>query len=428
MIDRFISRNTKPLLGLILILIMVYFSGYSYYHSSKDVDKQLITVATGEPSSESYQILTAVAQIVNNENMDFKMKVISTQGGVENALLLEENLVQIATMPANLKIPGNTGLVAKLDEYVFHFIFQANLHIDNIEGVNGIKVAVPSKNSAQYMSYIKIKDHFGLDESKVLPIVTSWNSASWLFRNGDIDAVFRVRSANNKEIKKFINETNAHSEPITQAEAISLDIPMYQKSVIPRGIYRGIPPNPEENIETLGVDRLLVATEETPAFVVNEIASILFTRRRELLDNSYLAAASSVPSENSLIPWHQGLVDFVNKEEPNFFQQNAEFLALLLSIIILIGTSSIQILNRNKQQRLNAYNEQLLAIKVNVEQTLDMDDLMKLREEHYALVNQIVGDAVQGKISSDGFEFFTFGWDSVTNLVLEKEKSIQNAS
>jgi hypothetical protein len=121
-------------------------------------------------------------------------------------------------------------------------------------------------------------------------------------------------------------------------------------------------------------------------------------------------------------------VDFVNKEEPNFIQQNAEFLALILSVILLIGSSSIQILNRNKQQRLNAYNEQLLAIKVNVEQTRDMTDLMKLREEHYALVNQIVGDAVQGKISSDGFEFFTFGWDSVTSLILEKEKSIRNVS
>ncbi len=428
MIDRFISRNTKPLLGLILILIMVYISGYSYFHSTNGGEKKLVTVATGEPSSESYQIMNAVAQVVNNENMDFKMKVISTQGGVENALLLEENLVQIATMPANLKIPGNTRLVAKLDEYVFHFIFQPNLHIDNIEGVNGIKVAVPTKNSAQYMSYIMLKDHFGLDESKVLPIITSWNSASWLFKNGDIDAVFRVRSANNKDIKIFINETNAHSEPITQSEAISIDMPMFQQSVIPRGIYSGIPPNPAENIETLGVDRLLVATKGTPAFVVNEIASILFTRKRELLDNSNLAAISSVPSENSLIPWHQGLVDFVNKEEPNFFQQNAEFLALLLSLIILIGTSTIQIFNRNKQQRLNAYNEQLLAIKVNVEQTNNMDELMKLREEHYALVNQIVGDAVQGKISSNGFEFFTFGWDSVTSLVIEKEKSILNAS
>jgi TRAP transporter TAXI family solute receptor len=425
--DQLISRNSRSLLGLIVILIMVFVSAYSYFHAERGT-KQLITVATGEPTSESYQIMSAVAQVVNNENMDFYMKIISTQGGVENTLLLEENLVQLATLPANLKISNNTRLVAKLDEYVFHFIFQANLYFDNIEKVNGIKVAVPTQNSAQYMSFIQLRDHFGLDENKVSTVVTSWKSAVWLFKNKDIDAVFRVRSANNPEIKKFINETGAHCEPITQSEAISLDMPMFQKSIIPRGVYSGIPANPPENIETLGVDRLLVATKKTPDFVVNEIASILFTRRRELIGNSKLVVGSSIPSENSLIPWHQGLVDFVNKEEPNFIQQNAEFLALILSVILLIGSSSIQILNRNKQQRLNAYNEQLLAIKVNVEQTRDMTDLMKLREEHYALVNQIVGDAVQGKISSDGFEFFTFGWDSVTSLILEKEKSIRNVS
>ena len=261
-----------------------------------------------------------------------------------------------------------------------------------------------------------------------MPIITSWKSATWLFKNEDIDAIFRVRSANNQEIRKLINETNAHSEPITQSEAISLDMPMFQKSIIPRGIYKGIPANPSENIETIGVDRLLVATTETPAFIVNKVASILFTRRRELIDNSKIAASSSIPPENSLIPWHQGLTDFVNKEEPSFVQRNAEFLALILSVIILIVSSSIQFLNRNKQKRLNAYNEELLAIKVNVEQTQDLHDLMKLREEHYALVNQIVGDAVQGKISSNGFEFFTFGWDSVTSLILEKEKLLLNAS
>lgn len=414
-------------MGLIIILLMVFISGYFYFFEENG-SKQVIAVATSESSSGSYQIMSAVATIINNENEDFKLKIISTRGGVENVYLLENNLVQMATVPANLKISGNTRMVAKLNDYVFHFIFQPDLHFENIEEINGIKVAVPTQNSAQYKSFIQLKDHFGLDKNKVLPIITSWKSATWLFKNEDIDAIFRVRSANNQEIRKLINETNAHSEPITQSEAISLDMPMFQKSIIPRGIYKGIPANPSENIETIGVDRLLVATTETPAFIVNKVASILFTRRRELIDNSKIAASSSIPPENSLIPWHQGLTDFVNKEEPNFVQRNAEFLALILSVIILIVSSSIQFLNRNKQKRLNAYNEELLAIKVNVEQTQDLHDLMKLREEHYALVNQIVGDAVQGKISSNGFEFFTFGWDSVTSLILEKEKLLLNAS
>ena len=122
---------------------MVFISGYFYFFEENG-SKQVIAVATSESSSGSYQIMSAVATIINNENEDFKLKIISTRGGVENVYLLENNLVEMATVPANLKISGNTRMVAKLNDYVFHFIFQPDLYFENIEEINGIKVAVPT--------------------------------------------------------------------------------------------------------------------------------------------------------------------------------------------------------------------------------------------------------------------------------------------
>lgn len=425
MIDHFISRNAKFFVIFILALLLLLVSGYSYYKTIFE-SKQLVAIATGEPSSESYKIMNAIADIVNNEEYDFRIKVISTQGSIENLYLLDKNLVQMATLQADLKINNNVKLVANLYEDVFHLIFRPYAYLKNVEDINGLKIAVSSKNSGESYSFKKLVEHFGLDESKLRPVESTWKSATWLFNNGDIDGIFKVREANHVAIKKIMINSDGQSREITQSDAIALNHPMYHKTIIPRGIFGGIPPNPKADVTTIGVNRLLVTTDKVSPDIVNVIAAILFTRKRELAEKSNVAGLVSIPEATSLIPLHQGLIDFVNKEKPSFLQKNSEFLALILSIIILMGSSILQFLNRSKQQRLNAYNEKLLSIKVNVEQTNNLSDLAHLREEHYALVNQIVGDAVNGKISSNGFEFFTFGWDSVTSLINDKEQVLGN--
>ncbi len=415
--------STKFKIVFHVLLILGVITGNSFYKSRIE-SKELFIIATGDRSSESYRIMKAVAQIVNNENFEFALEVVNTEGSIENAKLLEKGLVQLATQQADFQINNHVRLVANLYEEVFHLIFQSSIALKSIEEMDGFKIAIASKNSGESYSFTQLVNHFGLDESRLSPISSTWKSATWLFENGDIDAIFRVREANHSGIKKFMVESNAQSRAITQSDAIVLNYPMYHKSKIPRGVFGGIPPNPESDVVTIGVDKLLVALEDVPSEVVNTIATILFTRKRELAENTNVAGLTAVPEESSLIPWHQGLVDFVNKEKPNFLQKNAEFLALMLSIIILMGSSIVQFFNRSKQHKLNAYNEQLLSIKVNIEQTNSLEGLKKLQEEHFALVNQIVGDAVHGKISGDGFEFFAFAWDSVSSIISEKEKTL----
>ncbi len=423
MYRRVVKRNVWFIMITLAAIMLLVITGYHYYRQELDA-RQLIVIATGEPTSESYKIMQAIAQIINAEEHDFTIKVISTSGSVENARLLEVNLVNMATIQADLSVGSKTRLVANLYEEVFHFITGDDINISSIENVQGLKLAVPPATSGEYYSFMKLQEHFGFHDQLIVPVASTWKSATWLFMNGDIEAIFKVREANHEAIAKFVSSSRAHSEPITQSAAISLNYPMYHRSVIPRGAYQGIPPKPVANVETLGVDQLLVATVETPVAAVNAIATVLYTRRRELAEATKVAGLVKIPAATSLIPWHPGLVEFVNKEKPNFIQRNAEFLAFMLSVIILLGSSVLQFFNRAKQQRLNAYNEQLLSIKVNVEQTHSLPELYKLRTEHYALVNQIVGDAVQGRISGEGFEFFAFAWDSVTRMIKDKEKTL----
>ncbi len=424
MIFQFVGKNGKYLLVILTSLLLIIVSAFSYY-KSKYSEKPLIVIATGEETSESYKLMLGVANIINSEAYNFKVKLVPTRGSVVNARLLQENLVQMATLKADLKIGKNAYVVANLFEETFNLLVRNTVQIENIEEVKGLHIAIPYKSSGESYTYQQLSDHFGLDQNIIKPIISTWKSATWLFENGDVDAIFRVREANNSEIGTFALTHPVYSKSITQAKAITLNYPMYHAAIIPRGAYQGIPPNPKNDVYTLGVTKMLLANSQTPPDVVQTIASILFTRKRELIEFTHVVSAVAIPEQTALLPWHQGLIDFVNKEKPNFFQKNAEFLAFILSLILLAGSSFLQMFNRAKHQRLNAYNEQLLSIKVNVEQCKTTNELEKLNEEHFELVNQIVSDAVQGRISSEGFEFFTFAWNSVTRLISSKREEIK---
>lgn len=424
MVQRFINQNASLIIIIILGLILVSLSGF-YLYKSKLKERQEIIVATNSTESDSYRILKAVARIVEEEDYDFSLQVVSTEGSAENLLLLDSGLVQMATIQADLQVQPDTRLVMRLYQNVFHLIFRPDVEEPSIEKIKGMKVAIPPAGSGGYEAFYHLKEHFKLTTDYLQPVVTTWESATWLFMNNDIDVIFRVLEPNHPDIVQFVTTMPSYNGSITQAEAISLYYPMYQKAMLPRGTYTGLPPKPTRDIPTLGVDMLLVANENTPADVVKAISEILLTRKRDLVDVSKLAGSISIPQGNTLIPWHQGLSDYVNKSQPNFFQENAEFLALILSILVFLGSSLLQIINRNKQQRLNSYNEQLLSIKINVEQTGDLNELIKLREEHYALVNQIVADAVRGRITNEGFEFFAFAWDSVIKMIRDKETQLR---
>ncbi len=420
MLQRYINQYASLIIIIILGLILVSLSAF-YLYKSKLKERQEIIVATNNKESDSYRILKAVARIIEEEDYDFSLRVVSTEGSAENLLLLDSGLVQMATIQADMQVQPDTRLAMRLYQNVFHLIFRPSVEEPSIEMIKGLKIAIPPAGSGGYKAFYHLKEHFRLSNDYIQPILTTWESATWLFMNNDIDVIFRVLEPNHPDIVRFVTSVPSYNGSITQAEAISLYYPMYHKVMLSRGTYSGLPPKPTHDIPTLGVDILLVANEHTPTEVVKTVSEILLTRKRDLVEVSKLAGSISIPQGNTLIPWHQGLIDYVSKSQPNFFQKNAEFLALILSILIFLGSSLLQFVNRNKQQRLNSYNEQLLSIKINVEQTQDLNDLDKLREEHYALVNQIVADAVRGRITSEGFEFFAFAWNSVVSMIKEKE-------
>src|SRR5262249_51356979 len=136
---------------------------------------------------------------------------------------------------------------------------------------------------------------------------------------------------------------------IEHAAAMRLKQPAYTPSSIPEGAYSGTPAIPSTDLPTVAVQRTLVANQKTGDELISFIAGILSERRQEL--------AFAIPSQSAELrpllaglkppgdsgnglepPVHRGAAAYYDRDKPSFVQRYADYLTLLLTIALLIGS------------------------------------------------------------------------------------------
>jgi hypothetical protein len=247
-------------------------------------------------------------------------------------------------------------------------------------------------------------------------------AAAYAMQSGAVDAVFRVRTPGNTAVRDLIEDSRAYLVPIDQAEAMKLRWPALQPGWIPKGSYRGFPPLPEEDLPTAVVQSLLVARTELDDEIVQTITQVLFERSRDLVaitpSAGFVAAADG--GRATFLPMHPGAQRYYDREKPSFLQENAELLAVLLSVAVLTGSGLIQLISQRRKGRLDSYNHRILALYSDASETTDPARLIQHRSELMRLLGQVVDDAEEGRITPEGFHIFSFTWDAVNEAISER--------
>ena len=200
--------------------------------------------------------------------------------------------------------------------------------------------------------------------------------------------------------------------------------PALQPGTIPRGSYRGFPALPETDLPTVAVQRLLVARGDLEEEIAAKLTRVLFERRRELMNLTALAGFITPPNlgGGTYIPVHPGAQSFYDRDSPSFIQENAEPLALVVTLAALMVSGLLQLGSRRRKRRIDRYNKEVLDLGVSLDRSSDLNDVRRCRERLFDLAAGVVDDAEIGLIIPEGFNFFWFTW-SMVNGRLEKRES-----
>src|SRR5260370_26344933 len=155
--------------------------------------------------------------------------------------------------------------------------------------------------------------------------------------------------------------------PIDVSEAIASRHPVYESEEIPGSAFNSKPARPDDKVETVGVNHLIVAPKALSATTVGALTAPLFAVRPSLAKTVPSAAKIEKPDtdKDAALPAHRGAAAFIDGTERTFLERYSDY--FWSAILVLSGLGSVGAWLRHSWKR----NERELY-------TLHRDDLLDL--------------------------------------------------
>ncbi len=381
-----------------------------------------ITLAAGPADGEAFELSLAVAEVAERYARDLEITVLATSGTAQNMSLLDEGRIDLAAVQSNIPPAPSARLVAALYPDAFQLVARDEADIASVADLRGKKIAIPPRGSGQHESFWFLVSHYGLSEADFEALPMTSESANWAMLSQAVDAVFRVRAPANEAVRELIETSPSQVVPIDQAPAMGLKQPAIEYGILPKGAYRGNPPLPKTDLSTAIVRRLLVADEGLDAEIVTALTTVLFERRRDLVTMTPLAGFIQAPDQvaGTFIPVHEGAQRYYSRDEPSFFQENAEPLALFITLFLLVGSGLLQVVSYQKKRRIDQYNNDVLVLYGEARDTGDTSSLQHQRDSLMDILGRVVDDAEEGRVTEEGFNVFSVTWSAVNEAIRDR--------
>ncbi|MUG96792.1 TAXI family TRAP transporter solute-binding subunit [Scytonema sp. UIC 10036] len=445
-------QQLDPLSKFVFICLGLFSTGllaFTLWRVAGRFTAPEIILAAGDKEGESYIISQAIEKVVESKS-NIKITVRETGGTSQSLELLKTGQVQMAAAQADVaseemdvstrktkpsKSEGaNAGLrtVAVLYQDLFQLVVR-NPKIKQFTQLQGKTVALPAKGG-QYKSFQKITQHYGLTDIKIIEEgQQDYNdtTAEEDFKSRRADALFRVRAVGNKGISTLVQNYSGRLVAIPQAEAMKIKHPAFESTKIPQGAYRGSPAVPDEDLPTIAVSRLLVAGDTVEKSVVREITRIIFENRQAIADAvspdhpevKPLIANIKDPRESASVglpPLHPGALAFYDRNQPSFVQENADYLALILTVLLLTLSWIRQIKSWMESHRKNEADEYIQsAINLMKANSGNLENNQKQLDE---IFKKAADALIDEKISQESFRTFNEAYKT-SREAIERERA-----
>lgn len=404
----------------------------------RDTGPITLTVAAGPRGTDSHTLLRETAEVLERHSSGVRLRVHATRGSSRNMALLNAGRVDLATVTADTPMAESVRTVADLFLDFFQLIAAPGSPLVALTELEGRLVAIPPHGTQENRAFHMLLDHYDVATDLVRFRAMPFSTAQRLLLAREVDALFTVRSLRDAQLVRLFEDASLSRlrlrvVPVAQAAAIAVKRPFIRPGTIPRGTYTGRNPTPTNDTLTATLTRVLVTRSDVPDEAIQELSRVMFGHRQEIANRFSLAASIAPPGEIGgpgsvpAAPIHDGAQAWFDRFEPTFLQENAEPLALVVTVFSLLLSAMIGLRARVssvRKNRLDAYNYDLLAIGERA-RSADAAELEELREQHFQVLEIAVRALDTDDVTEEGFRSFSLLWESVREIIAERRTELE---
>ncbi|MGY3443876.1 MULTISPECIES: TAXI family TRAP transporter solute-binding subunit [unclassified Bradyrhizobium] len=425
-VRRRLRRRNSSLLILATGMLVFAIAAGTLYYALRPVT---LSIAVGPTGSEDVKLVQGFAQAFAHGGSSVRLKPVTTQGAAESIALFTANKVDLAVVRGDLDLPASAESVAILRKNVVVLWAPAgakgkrrSAKIKTIDDLAGHKVGVVGSTQANVTLLRVILSESGVNPDKVTISQFAVNKVADLARDPSLDAYMTVGPLDSKVTAEAIAATAAARGepvflPIDVSEAIAQKHPRYESEEIAGSIFSSSPARPEDKVETVGVNHLIIAQHALEESTVGALDRQLFTQRLQVARDLPAAAKIEKPDtdKDAALPAHQGAAAYIDGTERTFLEKYSDYIwggILLISGLGSAGAWLRHYMKRNEREHYIVHRDNLLKLISRVRGAETVEELAAMQGDADALLREALDCYDDGAIEEGDL--------SVIGLTLEQ--------
>ena len=393
-----------------------------------------LRIAVGPPGSDDQKLIQVLAQTFAHDGSSVRLSPITTDGANESIALFAAGKTDLAVARGDLNLPANAESVAILRKNVVVLWAPSGLpakgskkqpapKIKSIDDLDGKRIGVIGRTQANVTLLRVILSESGVNPEKVTVTQFATNQLAEMARDTALDAFMAVGPLDSKITVDAIAATAAARGepkflPIEVSEALAQKHPLYESEEIAGSIFSSSPARPEDKVETVAVNHLIIAPKSLSDTTVGAFARQLFTVRHQIAREVPSASKIEKPDtdKDAALPAHQGAAAYIDGTERTFLEKYSDYIWGVILILSGLGSAGAWLRHtwrRKEREQYTAHRDSLLELISRVRRVETAEELTDMQCEADGVLREALdcyddGAIEQGDLAAIGLALEQF--------------------
>ncbi|HMN72316.1 MAG TPA: TAXI family TRAP transporter solute-binding subunit [Rhodoblastus sp.] len=348
-----------------------------------------------------------------------RIEVQPHETGAAAVQAFAQRKADLVILRTDVKRPPRTVALAQLEHSVLLVAVPKNARVKTIAAAKGKKIAVIADDARdlalvrQILAYYDLPSTTQIENRKT----DEWPS---LFEPGGPAAVFFIARKSGLASDRFWlgKDRKVNFELIEPDGVKGLADRIFgvKSETLEAGAILPYPQIPDDDVETLAVDDMLVAHARMSNAVAAQLTQMTLENKDQLALPGRYAAAIEPPDtdKDAEILAHPGAAEYVDDDTKTFLDRYSDLIYIGMSVASVVGSIFLGLystVTRAAPVRAGQVGETLLALAKAARAAPDAAALDRVETELDDLVAQLMQRVSDGAVSSEGFETFRLAHD-----------------
>ena len=397
-------------------------------------NSETLVFAVGDPAGPEARFADRLAAMLKNNFSRIKVKIVSNADNAKALAQFDRREADLAVLRTDAKVPSRARAVAVLHHDLVLVFSPSGKKIRSLADLKKKKIAIIAENdsgAAFIRSILELSDASAT--TPLVQVVSPGTPVDKLFTAG-VAAVVTIAPASkivkDKSYEQYAKRGGLTLNAIEASTLLTRKYPALSEETIAAGTLSSSPTIPEDDVDTVGLQWLLVAQSRMSNSTIGELARLVYENKAELaLQNGFASRIEPAATEkDAFILAHPGAAEYINDDIKSFVERYSDlmyFAAAMLGIIGSICAALYAKVTRVAPEKASELATRLLDIGEDVQDTTCIDDLDALQDELEKILRGVVIGLRDGTISSDGLETFKLGYQFVRDEIAMRREALQ---